>query len=331
MAKGESSWWPSIPVADWQATRDTLHLYTQVVGKVRLANEPLTNHWWNVAAVRDGPRAHDLADAPPERRGVPDRLRLRATTGSTSLTVAGAARSLDLEAAPGRRLLRRRHGACSTTSASPRRSGRCRSRSPAPSRSPTTATHASYDADAVQPLLAGARRRWSGSSRSSAPRSSASPAPCTCSGARSTSPYTRFSGRAAPPHPGRRAELRAARDVGGVLPRGEQLRLLAGTAGRRRRLLLVRLPGAARLSRRPSSLPPVPAGTTVSASSSCPTSSSAPRRTRMRCCSSSCSRPTRRRQRRRGGIARRSNDRTEHTTMAESYEIDGVPLAPSHP
>lgn len=39
--------WPPIQVADWQDTRDTLHLYTQVVGKVRLANEPLTNHWWN--------------------------------------------------------------------------------------------------------------------------------------------------------------------------------------------------------------------------------------------------------------------------------------------
>ena len=40
--------WPSIPLAAWEGTRDTLHLYTQVVGKVRLANEPLTNHWWNV-------------------------------------------------------------------------------------------------------------------------------------------------------------------------------------------------------------------------------------------------------------------------------------------
>jgi hypothetical protein len=39
--------WPSTPVAGWEATRDTLHLYTQVVGKIRLANEPLTNHWWN--------------------------------------------------------------------------------------------------------------------------------------------------------------------------------------------------------------------------------------------------------------------------------------------
>ena len=40
--------WPSIPVADWQDTRDTLHLYTQVVGKVRLSNEPRVNHWWNI-------------------------------------------------------------------------------------------------------------------------------------------------------------------------------------------------------------------------------------------------------------------------------------------
>jgi hypothetical protein len=40
--------WPSIPLDDWQATRDTLQLYTQVVGKVRMVNEPLLNHWWNV-------------------------------------------------------------------------------------------------------------------------------------------------------------------------------------------------------------------------------------------------------------------------------------------
>jgi hypothetical protein len=38
--------WPTIPVSDWQETRDTLHLSTEVVGKIRLANEPLANHWW---------------------------------------------------------------------------------------------------------------------------------------------------------------------------------------------------------------------------------------------------------------------------------------------
>lgn len=44
----EPARWPAIPVAGWEDTRDTLQLYAQVVGKVRLANEPLINHWWNV-------------------------------------------------------------------------------------------------------------------------------------------------------------------------------------------------------------------------------------------------------------------------------------------
>ena len=40
--------WPAIPVSGWLDTRDTLQLYTQVVGKVRMANAPMANHWWNV-------------------------------------------------------------------------------------------------------------------------------------------------------------------------------------------------------------------------------------------------------------------------------------------
>jgi hypothetical protein len=40
--------WPALPLAEWQPTRDTLQLWTQIAGKVRLANEPLANHWWNV-------------------------------------------------------------------------------------------------------------------------------------------------------------------------------------------------------------------------------------------------------------------------------------------
>ena len=43
-----SSAWPELPVAQWVDTRDALQLMTQVVGKVRLANTPLMNHWWNV-------------------------------------------------------------------------------------------------------------------------------------------------------------------------------------------------------------------------------------------------------------------------------------------
>ena len=41
--------WPTLPVAQWQDTRDTLHLWTQVVGKTALALAPPLNHWWGVA------------------------------------------------------------------------------------------------------------------------------------------------------------------------------------------------------------------------------------------------------------------------------------------
>jgi Family of unknown function (DUF5996) len=43
-----STAWPGLRVADWESTRDTLHLWTQVVGKIRLAHTPPINHWWNV-------------------------------------------------------------------------------------------------------------------------------------------------------------------------------------------------------------------------------------------------------------------------------------------
>jgi hypothetical protein len=40
--------WPELALDGWQDTRDTLQLWTQVVGKVRLALEPMVNHWWQV-------------------------------------------------------------------------------------------------------------------------------------------------------------------------------------------------------------------------------------------------------------------------------------------
>src|SRR5688572_33234646 len=40
--------WPSLPLEEWKDTCATLHMWTQVVGKVRLAQTPLVNHWWNV-------------------------------------------------------------------------------------------------------------------------------------------------------------------------------------------------------------------------------------------------------------------------------------------
>src|ERR1700704_2702412 len=41
--------WPSLPYADWQQTCTTLHMWTQIVGKVKLELTPFLNQWWNVA------------------------------------------------------------------------------------------------------------------------------------------------------------------------------------------------------------------------------------------------------------------------------------------
>src|SRR5215211_3357867 len=40
--------WPDLPLAAWSETCATLHRWTQIVGKVRMASTPLVNHWWNV-------------------------------------------------------------------------------------------------------------------------------------------------------------------------------------------------------------------------------------------------------------------------------------------
>jgi hypothetical protein len=91
--------WPAIPVNDWLETRDTLQLYTQVVGKVRMANAPMTNHWWNVALY-------------PTSRGLTTSLMHHPTGGPFEIdfdflahrldvtTVDGRTRSLTLEPRP---------------------------------------------------------------------------------------------------------------------------------------------------------------------------------------------------------------------------------------
>lgn len=63
--------WPSLRVDDWEDTRDTLHMWAQIVGKVRLAKAPMLNHWWqattyvtprglSTGAVPDGDRAFEM-------------------------------------------------------------------------------------------------------------------------------------------------------------------------------------------------------------------------------------------------------------------------------
>ena len=45
--KGAREQWPALPLDEWEDTYHTLHMWTQIVGKVRMALTPLYNHWWN--------------------------------------------------------------------------------------------------------------------------------------------------------------------------------------------------------------------------------------------------------------------------------------------
>src|SRR5260370_25913261 len=40
--------WPLLPYEAWKETLDTLHMWTQIVGKVRMELSPFANHWWHV-------------------------------------------------------------------------------------------------------------------------------------------------------------------------------------------------------------------------------------------------------------------------------------------
>ncbi|GAC1357296.1 MAG: DUF5996 family protein [Acidobacteriaceae bacterium] len=46
--QSRSADWPELEWSAWQSTADTLHMWTQIVGKTRLALMPLQAHWWNV-------------------------------------------------------------------------------------------------------------------------------------------------------------------------------------------------------------------------------------------------------------------------------------------
>jgi hypothetical protein len=48
VAEDYSKAWPDLTLSAWEDTRDTFHVWTQVVGKIRLALEPMINHWWQV-------------------------------------------------------------------------------------------------------------------------------------------------------------------------------------------------------------------------------------------------------------------------------------------
>jgi Family of unknown function (DUF5996) len=63
--------WPPFPLAAWQDTYETLHLWTQIIGKIRVALAPKINHWWHstlyvtprgltTATIPDGTRSFQI-------------------------------------------------------------------------------------------------------------------------------------------------------------------------------------------------------------------------------------------------------------------------------
>jgi uncharacterized protein DUF5996 len=64
--------WPALRLEEWAATRDTLHMWLQIVGKVKLAKAPMVNHWWQITlyptprglttgVIPDGATAFEIA------------------------------------------------------------------------------------------------------------------------------------------------------------------------------------------------------------------------------------------------------------------------------
>jgi hypothetical protein len=83
--------WPALPLDEWEATYRTLHMWTQIVGKIRLVLAPLQNHWWNTALYLT-PRG--LTTSPIPYRGsefeiqfdfVNHRLELRTAEGERAI------------------------------------------------------------------------------------------------------------------------------------------------------------------------------------------------------------------------------------------------------
>lgn len=91
--------WPALRVADWGPTRDTLHMWTQIVGKIRLAHSPLLNHWWQVT-LYVSPRGLTTSSIPYRNRlfdmefDFIDHVLLIRTSDGESRTVALAPKSV---------------------------------------------------------------------------------------------------------------------------------------------------------------------------------------------------------------------------------------------
>ena len=145
--RSESSGWPELPPS-WNDTYATLHMWTQVVGKIALAQAPPLNHCWSSAlqltarGLTTRPLPHgertftiefDFDRPPAGRHDVGWRARARCRWSRRAVAVFYAT-----------------SWRCSATCSCRSASGRCRSKFPIRSASPRTARHASYDEAQVE-------------------------------------------------------------------------------------------------------------------------------------------------------------------------------------
>ena len=153
--------WPELPYAAWKDTCDTLHLWTQIVGKVRLSLTPWLNHSWHVTLACHRARACTAADRRWQGRDLHHRVRFHRSCAVAAhqrrpLPPAHAA------AHDGRGILRRRAAGAARARyrRAHQRDAERNSRRRAVSR--RIAAHAAYDRDFVnrfwRVLLALARR-----------------------------------------------------------------------------------------------------------------------------------------------------------------------------
>lgn len=115
---------PELPLEPWEATKETLHLWTQIVGKVRLASTPPQNHWWNAPLnvdtrglttrrLRSGERGFDISfdfvthellvrasQAEPESFRLADGLSVAAFYDHLFTVLAGLDIQVDINAEP---------------------------------------------------------------------------------------------------------------------------------------------------------------------------------------------------------------------------------------
>jgi hypothetical protein len=78
---------PPLPLDAWEETKETLHRYAQVMGKIRLANAPFKNHWWHVTlyvgtrGLTTGPIPYGRTNFEVELDLLNNRLEARTGTG----------------------------------------------------------------------------------------------------------------------------------------------------------------------------------------------------------------------------------------------------------